>query len=98
VFRINGGSWVYINNQSVGNKPLATQLYNTYLNSFISGDILEFGILNTSGNNVTFGLGDNSGIYTGYCGLISYYTYTIPSTNFALYINIQDTGSGYVIC
>jgi hypothetical protein len=68
------------------------------LDSFIVGDTLEFGILNGSGNNITFGLGNNSGTYTGYCGLISYYTYTIPSTNFALYINIQDTGSGYVIC
>jgi hypothetical protein len=98
VFRINGGSWVYVNNQTVGNKPSSTQLYNSYMNSFIVGDTLEFGILNGSGNNITFGLGNNSGTYTGYCGLISYYTYTIPSTNFDLYINIQDTGSGYVIC
>jgi hypothetical protein len=54
--------------------------------------------LNLSNSNVRFGLGNNSGTYTGYCGLSSFYTYTIVSGSNNTYINIQNTGSGYVIC
>ena len=61
-------------------------------------DLSDFGVLNLSNSNVRFGLGNNSGTYTGYCGLSSFYTYTIVSGSNNTYINIQNTGSGYVIC
>jgi hypothetical protein len=98
VYRINGGSWIYINNQSVGNKPSTFQNYITYGTSAAVGDVIDFGVLNLSNSNVRFGLGNNSGTYTGYCGLSSFYTYTIVSGSNNTYINIQNTGSGYVIC
>jgi len=98
IYRINGGAWITIPNQGVGNKPLTLQNYQTYSTSNLIGDVIDIGVLNSGGFNIRFGTGNNSGTYTGYCGISSYYTYTVVSGVNSIYINIQDTGSGYVIC
>ena len=82
----------------MGNKPSTFQNYVAYGISAAVGDTINFGVLNLSNSNVRFGLGNNSGIYTGYCGLSSFYTFTVVSGSNNTYINIQNTGGGYVIC
>ena len=98
VYRVNGGAWTYLNGQTVGNKPSTFQNYQTYGTSMVVGSVIDFGVLNSTFNNITFGSGNNSGIYTGYCGISSYNTHTVVSGSNLIYINIQNTGSGYVIC
>lgn len=77
---------------------MTLQNYQTYSTSNLIGDVIDIGVLNSGGFNIRFGTGNNSGTYTGYCGISSYYTYTVVSGVNSIYINIQDTGSGYVIC
>ena len=98
VYRVDGGAWTYINGQTVGNKPSTLQNYQPYGTSMVVGSVVDFGILNSTFNNITFGNGNNSGIYTGYCGISSYNTHTVVSGSNLIYINIQNTGGGYVIC
>jgi hypothetical protein len=98
VYRVNGGAWTYLNGQTVGNKPSTFQNYQPYGTSAVVGSVIDFGVLNSTFNNIRFGSGNNSGIYTGYCGISSYNTHTVVSGSNLIYINIQNTGSGYVIC
>jgi hypothetical protein len=48
------------------------------------------GVRNNANADVTFGVGFN-GSYTGYCGELSPYTYTLAGANATIYLNVEET-------
>jgi hypothetical protein len=76
---------------------------STYSNlgtfSIPSGALLYLGVTNTSNASITFGMGQNSGVYSGYCGITTApYGPDAPTSNTTYYINVQTSGNSLVTC
>jgi hypothetical protein len=95
-YQINGGGWV-LGISTVMGFP------NYIVNGF--GFILQIGdtvdaavrVGGLGGLNVKYGIGQNSGIYTGYCGT-STYASTVVTGNTEFYLNAQIIAGTTVSC
>lgn len=65
-----------------------------------SGALLYLGTTNASNTSIQFGMGQNSGVYTGYCGITtSPYLAGNPSSNSSFYFNVNtNSGNSPVTC
>lgn len=76
---------------------------STYSNlgtiSMPSGAQLYLGVTNASNTSVVFGMGQNSGVYSGYCGITTApYGPDTPTSNTSYYFNVQTSGFSLVTC
>lgn len=66
--------------------------------SITSGALLYLGVTNTSNASITFGMGQNSGVYSGYCGITTApYGPDSPTTNTTYYINVNTSGGNSLV-
>jgi hypothetical protein len=95
-YRINGGTAVFIKNTTISTSPSYSSITTSI--SINPTDIIDFWVRNTGNTaNYTFGSGNNSGTYTGFCGVGSPYTVT-PTGNTTYYLNLRVVSSAFVTC
>jgi len=75
---------------------------STYSNlgtiSIPSGALLYLGVTNTSNTSVQFGMGQNSGVYSGYCGITTApYGPDAPTSNTTYYFNVNTSGGNSLV-
>ena len=98
------GFWYKVGDNSPVRKTLTTiSGTSTYSNlgtfSIPSGALLYLGTTNASNASVQFGMGQNSGVYSGYCGITTApYGPDSPTSNTTYYINVQTSGFSLVTC
>jgi hypothetical protein len=99
------GFWYKVGDNSPVRKILTTiSGTSTYSNlgtfNIPSGALLYLGTTNSSNTSVQFGMGQNSGIYTGYCGITTApYGPDAPTSNTTYYINVNtNAGNSPVTC
>lgn len=65
-----------------------------------SGALLYLGCTNASNTSIQFGMGQNSGVYTGYCGITTApYLAGNPTSNTSFYFNVNtNSGNSPVTC
>lgn len=89
------GFWYKVGDNSAVRKTLTTiSGTSTYSNlgtiDIPSGALLYLGVTNGSNSSVQFGMGQNSGVYTGYCGITtSPYLAGNPTSNSSWYFNVN---------
>jgi hypothetical protein len=98
------GFWYKVGNNAAVRKTLTTiSGTSTYSNlgtfDIPSGALLYLGATNASNTSVVFGMGQNSGVYSGYCGITtSPYGPDTPTSNTSYYFNVQTSGFSLVTC
>lgn len=94
-YRIGAGAWT-----SIGATTLSSGSYSTYavtINAAKSAS-LSIGFQNASSQNVQYGQGSASGLFTTYCGTGSnVYTFN-PTASITRYFNLAVTANAYVVC
>jgi hypothetical protein len=98
-YRVNGGTSTLIRTTTVSTSPGYSNITSvTAVPITINpGDIIDFWVQNVSNTNIQFGTGNNSGTYSGFCGVGNPYTVT-PSSSGTYYINLRVVGSAFPTC
>lgn len=62
------------------------------------GQVIYFGIRDTSNNDLTFGI-TSGGTFSGFCGESNPQIYTVMTTGVdVIYFNVETSGGSYVVC
>jgi hypothetical protein len=108
---INDGDYCYSNQSSISSFTLGAPVYGSYSTSagitphFVDtlcvGETYEFYVTDqrppSNRQPITFGIGQNSGDFTSYCGPDNPATITITDSS-PLYFNVHISGTNWVYC
>lgn len=89
----DGATWVVANN-----RPVQLGYNGILVSSLISGGSVWMAVLDVDGNNVEFGVGQSSGIFTGYCGKLNPYKVINPVVDTVVYLNANSNLSNLINC